>query len=77
SIADSGAVGLIAGAGVATPSGWLRLCSPADDDDYARDLYAALHRADEADLDVVVAVPPEATGIGTAIRDRLTRAASR
>ncbi|MGV1036796.1 MAG: L-threonylcarbamoyladenylate synthase [Candidatus Nanopelagicales bacterium] len=76
-IADASAVGLIANAAWPTPSGWLRLCAPTGADEYARDLYAALHRADEAKLDVVVAVPPEATGIGAAIGDRLTRAATR
>ncbi|MBK5289769.1 MAG: threonylcarbamoyl-AMP synthase [Acidimicrobiia bacterium] len=45
-------------------------------DEYARVLYAALRAADEMGIDVVVAVPPAAVGIGIAVRDRLRRAAT-
>ena len=44
---------------------------------YARDLYAALRRADVAGLDVLVVVPPPDEGLGAAINDRLRRAAHR
>jgi L-threonylcarbamoyladenylate synthase len=73
------AVGLIAGAGVGTPEGWTRLSTPATADEYARDLYAALRRADELGLGVVVAVLPDATAgpLALAVRDRLARAAHR
>lgn len=43
---------------------------------YARNLYAELHRLDQADLDVLVAPIAPATGIGIAINDRLKKAAS-
>jgi L-threonylcarbamoyladenylate synthase len=42
----------------------------------ARNLYGELRRADERQLDVVVAVLPPARGLGHAIRDRLTKAAA-
>lgn len=43
---------------------------------YARHLYQRLRDADAAGADVVVAVPPAATGAGIAVRDRLRRAAA-
>jgi hypothetical protein len=52
------------------------LATPGDAHEYARMLYAALRRADVLGLDVVVAVPPEAQGIGLAVIDRLNRAAT-
>lgn len=44
---------------------------------YARDLYAALRRADVDGVDVLVVVTPPAQGLGLAINDRLRRAAHR
>lgn len=63
-----------------TPSEWHRLSvdGPIEDlDCYARQLYAALRRADDLGLRKVVALlpPADATGLGPAIRDRLQRAA--
>jgi L-threonylcarbamoyladenylate synthase len=52
------------------------LATPRDAEEYARDLYAALRRADELGLEVVLAVPPAAVGIGAAVADRLGRAAT-
>lgn len=43
----------------------------------AQQLYARLRQADELGLDILVAVPPTATGLGVALRDRLLRAAGR
>lgn len=43
---------------------------------YARELYNDLRLADERGLDVLVAVLPPAEGLGHAIRDRLTKAAT-
>jgi L-threonylcarbamoyladenylate synthase len=51
-----------------------RLVAPADVDEYAQDLYAALRRADDLGLSAVIAVLPPDDGIGTAVRDRLRRA---
>jgi L-threonylcarbamoyladenylate synthase len=52
------------------------LATPGDAEEYARILYAALRRADVLGLDVVLAVPPPARGIGLAVIDRLGRAAT-
>jgi L-threonylcarbamoyladenylate synthase len=51
------------------------LAQPDGVDRYARVLYAALRRADDIGLAVVVAVLPPDDGVGHAIRDRLRRAA--
>lgn len=42
----------------------------------ARTLYATLRAADEQGVDVLVAVLPPASGLGHAVRDRLTKAAA-
>ena len=70
-------IGLLAPSGVATPEGWTRLAAPATPEEYARDLYSALRRADELSLAVVVAVLPDASDgpLARAIRDRLARSA--
>ena len=59
----------------ALPAGIEVLSPPADVDEYARVLYARLREADEHRLDVVIVVPPPAGGIGSAVADRLARAA--
>jgi L-threonylcarbamoyladenylate synthase len=43
---------------------------------YAKCLYQRLREADRRGLDVLLAVPPPASGIGAAVVDRLNRAAS-
>ena len=40
----------------------------------AANLYAALHRLDECDLDFILALPTPETGLGLAIMDRLRKA---
>ena len=72
---DIAGAGLIALREIATPAGMQRLLAAADDGEYARRLYAALRSADAAQLTDVVAVLPSHAGLGSAIRDRLTRAA--
>jgi len=80
--ADPGRTGLLAPAHVPTPTGMLRLAAPPDSATYARDLYAALRRADALALHRVLAVPPDpgdtgdAGALAEAVRDRLTRAAA-
>lgn len=69
--------GLLALADVPTPPGMVRLSAPESSADYAVHLYAALRQADALQLAQVIAVPPPAHGIGAAILDRLTRAATR
>jgi L-threonylcarbamoyladenylate synthase len=58
------------------PKGLIVLNPPTDPDDYARVLYARLRESDARDVDHLLAVPPPPTGIGAAVADRLTRAAS-
>ncbi|HET6532549.1 MAG TPA: L-threonylcarbamoyladenylate synthase [Actinoplanes sp.] len=48
----------------------------ADPGEYAADMYAALHRLDDAGVDTVIVRNPPAAEEWLAIRDRLTRAAT-
>jgi len=66
--------GFIALADVATPSGAIRLASPADKDEYARTLYAALRDGDAQGLKTIAVIQPSGNGLAIAIRDRLMRA---
>jgi len=59
----------------ALPAGATVFDPPADADEYARVLYTRLREADHLGLDVIVAVPPAAVGVGAAVADRLRRAA--
>ena len=52
------------------------LLPSGDLDDDARRLYARLRSADDAGADIVLAVLPPDVGIGSAIRDRLKKAAA-
>jgi L-threonylcarbamoyladenylate synthase len=45
-------------------------------EDYARCLYDRLREADRRDLDVLLVIPPPQGGLGTAVTDRLRRAAA-
>ena len=69
--------GLIALNSYSTPEGAIRLASPINNEDFARQLYAALREADAQGIDQVVVIQPEGSGIAIAIRDRLKRAASK
>jgi L-threonylcarbamoyladenylate synthase len=66
--------GFIALASVSTPDGVVRLASPANNEEFARVLYAALRSADERSLSRVVVHQPSGDDISVAIRDRLLRA---
>jgi L-threonylcarbamoyladenylate synthase len=68
--------GFIADAKLQTPEGVIRLASPANNEEFARMLYAALRGADAQGLTEVVVAQPNGTGIAVAIRDRLARAAN-
>jgi L-threonylcarbamoyladenylate synthase len=68
--------GLLATAGIPTPAGVVRLSAPTDAAQYAHVLYAALRKADVLGLRRIVAIPPPPGGIGAAVCDRLTRAAT-
>jgi L-threonylcarbamoyladenylate synthase len=69
--------GLIALNSYPTPEGAIRLASPINNEDFARQLYAALREADAQGIDQVVVIQPEGSDIAIAIRDRLKRAASK
>ncbi len=73
---DDVTTGLLALGEVPTPPGVVRLSEPSDAGEYARVLYAALREADALGLRTVLAIPPDAAGIGAAVIDRLTRAAT-
>ena len=66
--------GLIAMSGEQTPAGVVRLASPETLAEYAKELYAALRKADDLKLSRVVAITPSGEGLAVAIRDRLDRA---
>ncbi len=59
-----------------TPTGVTRLAAPNNTDEFARDLYTALRKADELGLQEVVVEQPQGDGIAIAIRDRLLRASN-
>jgi len=52
------------------------VCLPEDLSQCAHELYALLHELDKQQLDVVLASLPPADGLGSALRDRLVRAAN-
>lgn len=67
--------GYIALSSLPTPEGVVRLASPLNNEDFARQLYSALREADAQGIDQVIVVQPEGSDIALAIRDRLGRAA--
>ena len=73
-VAPNAGQGFIAIKESVTPEGVTRLAAPTNTDEFARDLYAALRKADEMGLAEVVVEQPQGEGIAIAIRDRLERA---
>ena len=69
--------GLIALNSVATPEGVVRLAAPQTLEEYARDLYLALRRADELKIETVRVFAPSGDGLAIAIRDRINRSAAK
>jgi L-threonylcarbamoyladenylate synthase len=66
--------GYLALSSYATPEGVTRLASPENNDQFARELYIALRKADELGLISLVIQQPIGDGIAIAIRDRVIRA---
>ena len=66
--------GFIALSSIDTPEGCVRLSSPVNLSEYARDLYSALRRGDKQDLKRIYVVIPDGDGISLAIRERMTKA---
>ena len=65
--------GFIALAIHTTPKGVIRLATPNNNTEYARELYKALRLADTENLKRVFVIPPIGDGIAAAIRDRLEK----
>jgi L-threonylcarbamoyladenylate synthase len=69
--------GFIAMRDIPTPSGAIRLASPISIEEYAKDFYNALRLGDRKGLKRINVMQPEGSGLAEAIRDRLSKAASR
>ena len=67
--------GFLALASIPTPKGAIRLASPANIDEYAKELYEALRLGDLISLKKIIVYPPPGDGLAEAVRDRLNRAA--
>ena len=66
--------GYIAMSSYKSPKGAIRLASPIDIEEFARDFYAALRAGDQMGLSKIVVTPPIGAGLALAIRDRLNKA---
>jgi L-threonylcarbamoyladenylate synthase len=69
--------GFIAMNDIPTPNGAIRLASPISIEEYAKDFYTALRLGDRKGLKRINVIQPEGSGLAEAIRDRLSKAASR
>ena len=68
--------GFIALSDIKTPAGVIRLASPKNNIEYAKQIYKALRDADEQQLKIVHAQLPTGDDIAVAIRDRLKKSAN-
>jgi len=69
--------GFFAMAEIQTPTGAIRLGSPATIEEYAKNLYSVLRLADQKGLKRISIIQPSGDGLAVAIRDRLSKAATR
>ena len=69
--------GFFALAEIETPTGAIRLGSPATIEEYAKNLYSVLRLADQKGLKRISVMQPSGDGLAIAIRDRLSKAAAR
>jgi len=69
--------GFLALENIQSPPGSIRLASPKNLEQYAKELYVALRFGDEKKLTKIVVIPPEGAGLATAIRDRLLKSAGK
>jgi len=67
--------GLIALSSFTTPTGVVRVASPASNEEFAQILYEAFRVADRKGLSRVFVIPPIGDGIAVAINDRLIKSA--
>jgi L-threonylcarbamoyladenylate synthase len=68
--------GFIAMAYLPTPIGAIRLTSPENIEQYARDFYSALREGDKKELKKITVIQPDGEGLAAAIRDRCEKAAA-
>jgi L-threonylcarbamoyladenylate synthase len=68
--------GFIAMANLPTPIGAIRLTSPENIEQYARDFYSALREGDKKELKKITVIQPDGEGLAAAIRDRCEKAAA-
>ena len=68
--------GFIALSDIKTPEGVIRLASPKNNIEYAKQIYQALRDADEKNIAKVFINLPEGDDIAVAIRDRMVKAAN-
>ena len=69
--------GFIAMNDIPTPNEVIRLASPMSIEEYAKVFYNALRLGDKKGLKRINVISPEGSGLAEAIRDRLSKAASR
>jgi L-threonylcarbamoyladenylate synthase len=62
---------------IETPTGAIRLGSPANIEEYAKKLYSVLRLADREGLKRISVIQPSGGGLAIAVRDRLSKAAAR
>jgi L-threonylcarbamoyladenylate synthase len=65
----------IALSSITTPDGVYRISSPTDIDEFVRNIYAGMRRADEMGFSELIVEVPEGQGIEVALLDRLKKAA--
>jgi L-threonylcarbamoyladenylate synthase len=67
--------GYIAIDSIPTPVNVIRLAAPRNVQEFAKNLYSTLRKADNRGIKVVVVAQPQGDGLAEAIRDRLSKAA--
>ena len=68
--------GFLAMSNIPTPDGAIRLASPENLEQYAKELYSALRLGDDKNLAKIYVDLPVGAGLGEAIRDRLLKSAN-
>jgi L-threonylcarbamoyladenylate synthase len=68
--------GFLAMENIPTPIGVIRLASPKNIEQFARQMYLALRSGDQQGIERIVVIPPDGDGIAEAVRDRLSKAES-
>ena len=69
--------GLVAMGNIPTPSGVIRLASPKNVEQYAKELYEALRSGDQKGIKRIVVILPIGDGLAEAVRDRLLKSSAK